>query len=237
MKSKKEITERQIENNNKTIKDIDARQEIKKNDLARCLIKIEKLKSETSWDGEALKAWEEALRKRDEDNDMLEKFAREDERKIHDLEAKRKSLQSEVVEKRKCIERLVTDIISREQVVERTGKIFKQEREQRAALIHQWKDAIRNLRQRDKDIDQATYDTIAMKQLLKQKEEYVVEKRQFLINEETNNKELQIEIAELSGFSTRMRRELDDVTPLAPLLNNEVCNHLSFLHRRTIIIL
>lgn len=160
---------------------------------------------------------------------MLEKFAREDERKIHDLEAKRKSLQSEVVEKRKCIERVVTDIMSREQVVERTGKIFKQEKEQRAALIRQWKDAIRNLRQRDKDIDQATYDTIAMNQLLKQKEEHLSEKRQFLINEEANNKELQMEISEISSISTRMKRELDNITPIVPLLNNEVIHNLFIL--------
>lgn len=199
--------------------------------MARCLVKIEKLKSETSWDGEALRAWEEALKKRDEDNEMLEKFAREDERKIHDLEAKRKSLQSEVVEKRKCIERVVTDIMSREQVVERTGKIFKQEKEQRAALIRQWKDAIRNLRQRDKDIDQATYDNIAMNQLLKQKEEQLSEKRQFLVNEEANNRELRMEIAELSSISTRMKRELDNITPIVPLLNNEVCNYKSTINK------
>lgn len=121
MKSQKEVTERQIENNKKGIAGIEARQDIKKNDLLRCLVKIEKLKSETSWDGEVLKAWGETLKKRDEDNELLEKFAREDERKIHELEAKRKSLQNEVTEKERHIERIVTDILSREQVIERTG--------------------------------------------------------------------------------------------------------------------
>lgn len=123
-KSQKEVTERQIQINNKTIADIEARQETKKVDLARCLAKVEKLKSETSWDSEALNAWEEALKKRDEDNELLQKFAKEDERKIHDLEAKRRNLQSEVVEKRKSIARIVTEIASREQVVERSGMSF-----------------------------------------------------------------------------------------------------------------
>lgn len=122
MKSQKEVTERQIEINNKTIADIEKRQEVKRNDLGKCLIKVEKLKAETSWDSEAVKAWEEALKKRDEDNEMLKKFAREDERKTHELEAKRKSLQSDVIERQKCIERIVTDIVSREQMIERTGQ-------------------------------------------------------------------------------------------------------------------
>lgn len=91
--------------------------------MARCLAKIEKLKGETSWDSEALNAWEEALKKRDEDNELLQKFAKEDERKIHDLEAKRRNLQGEVVEKRKCVDRIVTEITSREQVVEKTGAL------------------------------------------------------------------------------------------------------------------
>lgn len=61
-----------------------------------------------------------------------------------------------------------------------------------------------------------------MNQLLKQKQEYLSEKREFLENEQNNNKELQLEIAELSHVSTRMRRELDSIAPMIPLLNNEL---------------
>lgn len=124
-KSAKEVAEHQIQANAKTIADIEARQETRRNDLARCLVKIEKLKSETSWDSEALAAWEDALKKRDEDNELLEKFAKEDERKIHELEAKRRNLQSEVVEKRKSVDKLVTEITSREQVLEKTGSLHQ----------------------------------------------------------------------------------------------------------------
>lgn len=89
-------------------------------------------------------------------------------------------------------------------------------------MIRQWKEAVRNLRQRDKDIDQVTCDTIAMNQLLKQKQEFLAEKKEFLKHEEASNNELQTEIRELSSISARMRRELDSIIPIVPLLNNEV---------------
>lgn len=108
-----------------------------------------------------------------------------------------------------------------------SGKIFKQQKEQRAALIRQWKDAVRNLRQRDRDIEQATYDIIAMSQLLKQKQEHLAEKREFLENEQNNNKELQIEIEDLSHINAKMKRDLDTIAPTIMLLNHEVITRIS----------
>lgn len=120
-KSKKEVTERQIQAHMKNISEIASRQEMKKNDLERALVRVERLKAETSWDAEALRAWEEALRKRDEDNELLKRFAKEDEKKIKELEVKRGNLQTEVVEKRKCVDKVVTDVANQEQVLEKIG--------------------------------------------------------------------------------------------------------------------
>lgn len=64
-----------------------------------------------------------------------------------------------------------------------------------------------------------------MKELLKQKEENLSERQQVLTNEQNNNKELQMEISDLSNLSVRLRKELETIIPTIPLLNNEVINH------------
>lgn len=68
-----------------------------------------------------------------------------------------------------------------------------------------------------------------MNEVLKHKQEYLSERKEFLKNEESNNKELQMEITELSNVSARMRRDLENIASMVPLLNNEVINHISYI--------
>lgn len=86
------------------------------------MIKVDRIKQETGWDIEALKAWEEALNKRDDDNELIKKFSKEDERRFNKLEARRQFLQSEYDAKNLTISKMVCDLHSCEMIIERTGK-------------------------------------------------------------------------------------------------------------------
>lgn len=82
---------------------------------------MDRIKQETGWDIEALKAWEETLKKRDDDNELIKKFSKEDERKFNDLEARRQVLQVEFDSKTTTVNKMVCDLHSCEMIIERTG--------------------------------------------------------------------------------------------------------------------
>lgn len=114
--------EHEVKTLKKKIGEVLDRQEAKRNDLGRAIAKLDKLKTEMTWDAEAIKAWEESLKKRDDDNERLKQFTKEDEKKLHELETKRKNCQTEVIERKKVFDRMVTEIIGYEQLMERSGK-------------------------------------------------------------------------------------------------------------------
>lgn len=107
---------------NKNGLEMESRSSQMKNDLDRGLMRVEKLKAESAWDEDALSAWEDALKKRDEDNELLKQFSKEDQRKANELEARRQNLQVEVGKRRQLVQKLSADLNSYEQILERTGR-------------------------------------------------------------------------------------------------------------------
>lgn len=106
----------------KRITETREKNEEKKSEVIRTMEKIDKIKKGTFWDEEALKAWEESLKKRDDDNNMLKQFSKQDEKKFLELEAKRASLQIEYMQRQKTVAKMVNDLVNYESVLERTGK-------------------------------------------------------------------------------------------------------------------
>lgn len=125
VQSEKESIEQEMRQMQKKKQDVETRITNKKGDLDRGMTKMEKIKSETSWDNEALKAWEESLKKRDEDNELLKRFSQEDERKAKELEAKRQNMQMEVINRKQTLAKSISDLTNYEQILERTGKSFR----------------------------------------------------------------------------------------------------------------
>lgn len=105
----------------KKINEFEERKEFRKQKLQSVMSKAEKLKRETKWDEEALNAWEESLKKRDEDNELLKKFTHQDQIRYNELEAKRVNLVSECASKKDVLSKILTNCINYENIVTRTG--------------------------------------------------------------------------------------------------------------------
>nr|XP_022910929.1 coiled-coil domain-containing protein 39-like [Onthophagus taurus] len=221
-KSQQERINQEMRQINKHIEDIEHRQSGKRADLAKTLAKIDKLKSETIWDVEALKAWEESLKKRDDDVDMLKKFSQEDTRRINELDTKRQLLEVEVCQKRDTVERMVAEVRNYEQMQDRTNKLFKQLEEERKALVIQWQDAVKNLRQRDEEIAKMNDDIMLTQAIIDERDAELRDEEKFLLNEKANNRKLEIEIEELNIFNSRLRLQLNEVTQSILTLGNDI---------------
>ncbi|KRT79949.1 hypothetical protein AMK59_8239 [Oryctes borbonicus] len=211
----------EIRQTNKNVEDITNRNQLKMNDLAKSIVKLEKLKAETAWDEEALKAWDDSLKKRDDDNEILKKFSKTDERKLNDLEAKRKNLQMEVVAKKGTVARMVAEITNYEQILERTSKLFKQQEEERKALVAKWQDAVKHLRQRDENINKTNKDIYLTRLAIDNQKEILQEHTDFLANEKMHNKTTEEEMNILNAANSRIRKELYELVQYILRITNE----------------
>lgn len=104
------------------MKEAQSRQEIKKADLQKHVSKADQLQNEMDWDSKALKAWEETLKKRDEDNELIQKFSKEDEMRFNLLEAKRQHLQGVLADMRTKVAKISSSAYNCELILERSGK-------------------------------------------------------------------------------------------------------------------
>lgn len=107
----------------KKLKDLESRQEMVKGDLQKMVAKSDQLKNEMDWDAKALAAWEETLKKRDEDNELIKKFSKEDEMRFNLLEAKRQHLQGVMSEMKAKAAKISLSACNQELILERSGII------------------------------------------------------------------------------------------------------------------
>ncbi|XP_063902797.1 coiled-coil domain-containing protein 39 [Zophobas morio] len=201
--------------------EIKERQKAKRAQLERCAKKLNTLKSETEWDTEALKAWEESLQKRDDDNELIKKFSKQDYRKYNELEAKRQNLELEFASRKQTIQKMVCDLTNYERMLERTGKIMKQQVEERNALIQQWKDSVKILQQRDNDIDHTQTQILETQEIIEKEQEKLQEHKQFHENELKNNNDLEHEKQQLNYLNSKLRRELHELSQYTLLLHSQ----------------
>lgn len=205
----------------KELGDLDGRIQRKRYDLGHCMEKIEKLKTEQAWDAEALKAWEGSSKKRDEDNELLKKFSKEDEKRARELEAQRLNLQVDCNKRKQMVQTMVAELTNYEQIMERTGKILVQLKQEKVVLLHRWQDAVRNLRQRDDDIKRIQRDLTIAQDLLAQKKIQVEEQNTFYNNQLRNNRQLVLEIQDMNNENSRIRKELNENIDMNIIMNNE----------------
>ncbi|RZC32695.1 coiled-coil domain-containing protein 39 [Asbolus verrucosus] len=219
--AEKEKLDQDIRQYAKKTVDVKERQQVQKSQLERYTKKLEKMKTETDWDKEALEAWEESLKKRDDDNEIIKKFSKQDDRKYNELEAKRQNLELEYVGRKRTIDKMVCDLNNYERILERTGKIMKQQATERNALIQQWKDSVKILHQRDSEIDRLQLQILEMQEIMDKEQEKLEEQNDFYSNEVRNNDELEHETQQLNLLNSRMRRELNELMQYLLLLNSQ----------------
>lgn len=104
---------------------MESRQQLKKTELQKHVCKADQLQNEMDWDSKALKAWEETLKKRDEDNDLIQKLSKEDEMRFNTLEAKRQHLQGVLTDSRAKGAKVYSNAYNCERMLERSGERCK----------------------------------------------------------------------------------------------------------------
>ncbi|CAG2053558.1 unnamed protein product [Timema podura] len=139
-----------------------------------------------------------------------------------ELELKRERLQQEVMSRKQLLERVVREVCMLEQVLDRTGKLFRKVHQERQDMIAQWEGSVRVLHQRDSDIHNTVQEINIIRTNLRTREEELREQKQFYDNEVNNNKEMNLQIAQVSHTAAKLRDELARLKAMVTELNNEL---------------
>lgn len=106
---------------------------------------------------------------------------------------------------------------------------MKQLFSERESLTSQWKDAIKMMQQRDKDVIHVQEQIVLTLEMIQRQEEKLAEENTFLKNEQRNNRELESELQQINSRNSRMRRDLNDLSQNMLLINSEVIQYISSL--------
>merc|ERR1712106_746276 len=157
--------------------------------------KVDDLKNQMMWDQHALEAWLEESARRDEDALVIQKFKKQDDSKIKELQLSIEKLTDERNKARRTLENETTETLTSQIELEKLANEFKHTHQERQGLITQWEETIAKLKERDEEL-------IAREQIIK-------EKRAFLTTEAENNIELEkkIEIRERQNGKVREQRQ------------------------------
>ncbi|XP_043491944.1 coiled-coil domain-containing protein 39-like [Polistes fuscatus] len=180
----------------KTWNDVNERVSNIEKDLAKITNKIENSKKAVKFDENDLLRWEEVLHKKEEDNELIEEYMKQDTKKYKELEQKRQKLSIEAESYQRAIVKAVNEAQEMEIALDRTIKLYDKALKERRQMINQWTQSVAMLRQRDDNIQARLRELETLREVGKHKMDLLHETEQFLNDQILNNKQLEESIKE-----------------------------------------
>lgn len=183
---------------------------IYENNIFRQTQKLEEMKSRMNWDQQALEAWLEESARKDEDAMTLQKYSRQDEAKIKELTLRIEHLTEDAQKKKRMLDHEMTETLTAQIELDKTAEEFRNAHADRQELISQWEQTIDQMQRRDKEMDLLASQLARVKAEVRQREEIIKEKQQFLENEIENNQELEKKISLAERTAAKMRLDFQE---------------------------
>ena len=140
----------------------------------------EKLKIDLNWNQEELEQWATAAAKKEADTLALEKYTRADEVKIKELTLKLENMTKKSVNKRAELDNEIAENHAKKLEVERLGRTFREQHEERRMLVNQWQETVSAMKERDLQINDVSNKYVDAKQELDIQQSILEKKREAL---------------------------------------------------------
>ncbi|XP_009869758.1 PREDICTED: coiled-coil domain-containing protein 39, partial [Apaloderma vittatum] len=169
--------------------------------------KLEDLKKQMNCDEEVLESWIKESNRKDNDAITIQKYAQQDEGKLGALTLQVEKLTMQANQKRRALDNEFTETVTAQIELDKTAEDFRRVHQERQEVIRQWENAIQQMQKRDQQIDHCALLIADIKQEIRKKEIVLEEKTSFLVNETLNNMECEKRISSAEREATILRNE------------------------------
>ncbi|EZA57497.1 coiled-coil domain-containing protein 39 isoform X1 [Ooceraea biroi] len=192
--------------------DVNCRVSSVETELLRMMNKLSEAKRTIQFDEDSLRKWEEKLAQKEEDNQLIESYMKQDAQKYKELEQKRQKFNAELETYRQAIVKTVDEAQEMEIVLDRTTKLYAEALKERRQMINQWTQSVNVLRQRDNDIQNCLKELETLREISREKKSNLVEAEKFLNDQIADNKQLQDSIKQSEKKLAAIQEKQRDMT-------------------------
>ncbi|KAG5449837.1 Coiled-coil domain-containing protein 39 [Clonorchis sinensis] len=169
---------------------------------------LQKVTSAQGANNEALSAWIQKLEARNDDMKSLQKFIKEDDSKLKELNLELEHLTSKRLEKKAKLDNLYTKSIENQVALNRFGQEISMAYVERGQVLAQWESVVARMRQQDRDIRNLTEMVNECRLKLTEAEESNQEKGSFLQEQQQSTIQAQRHSDEIANTIGKTRIEL-----------------------------